>query len=205
MPSWFGLNVPQQLLNSCWKLVRQRTVGSPARDYIPVLRVIDQARYIAGKLFGRKDWASDDKADKAREYRSKQQVYINKLLGDLKDRVESGDRTPSILGNIFCQDLLSYEEVLLAAYTGSMFFRLRSLFRYHRLMTARGQSPLASTSATRLLGPSATSPIGPICSRTVSRLFVRCITANHPSPMNSTVSSMSELCTRLVNIHLNFI
>lgn len=93
------------------------------------MRVIDQVRYIASKLFGRKNWASDDKAEKAREYRTKQQVYINKLLGDLKDRVESGDETPSILGNIFRQDLLSYEEVLLAAYTGSMFFRFRYRFR----------------------------------------------------------------------------
>lgn len=194
-----------QVWNSCWKVVRQRTIGSPARDYVPIFRIADQARYIASKLFGRKDWASNDQAEKAHEYRSKQQVYINKLLGDLKDQVESGDETPSILGNILRQNLLSYEEVLLASYTGSMFIHLRDLFRYHRLITARGQSPLASTSATRLLGPLATSPIGLICSRMASRLFVRYIMGNHPSRMNSTVSNMSELCTPLVDLNFTSI
>lgn len=75
---------------------------------------------MASKLFGVKEWAVDEKAEKAGEYRSMQQAYINKMLGDLKDRIASGDETPSILGNIFRQGLLKDEEVLLASYTGSM-------------------------------------------------------------------------------------
>lgn len=75
---------------------------------------------MASKLFGVKEWAFDEKAEKAREYRRMQQVYINKMLGDLKDRLASGDKTPSILGNILRQGLLNDEEVLLASYTGSM-------------------------------------------------------------------------------------
>lgn len=43
------------------------------------------------------------------------------MLGGLKERIESGDETPSILGNILRQGLLKEEEVLLASYTGSKF------------------------------------------------------------------------------------
>lgn len=50
-----------------------------------------------------------------------QQVYINKMVGGLKERIENGDETPSILGNILRQGLLKEEEVLLASYTGSKF------------------------------------------------------------------------------------
>ncbi|CAD6579779.1 MAG: hypothetical protein ASARMPRED_009248 [Alectoria sarmentosa] len=100
-------------------IFRQRTIASPARDYIPVLRAAGRARYMASKLFGIKEWAVDEEAEKAREYRSMQQAYINKMLGDLKDRIASGDETPSILGNIFRQGLLKDEEVLLASYTGN--------------------------------------------------------------------------------------
>ena len=75
---------------------------------------------MASKLFRIEEWAVDEKADKAREYRKTQQVYVNKMLGDLKDRLVSGDETPSILGNILRQGLLNDEEVLLASYTGSM-------------------------------------------------------------------------------------
>ena len=76
---------------------------------------------MASKLFGIKEWAVDENAEKAHEYRNMQQAYINKMIGDLKDRIASGDETPSILGNIFRQGLLKDEEVLLASYTGSVF------------------------------------------------------------------------------------
>ena len=105
---------------SCINLVRQRTVGSPARDYIPVLRAAGRVRYMASKIFGIKDWAFDEEAVKAREYRRTQEKYINTMVGDLKDRLASGDETPSILGNILRQGLLNDEETLLASYTGSM-------------------------------------------------------------------------------------
>ncbi|KAL8883080.1 MAG: hypothetical protein Q9198_000003 [Flavoplaca austrocitrina] len=99
-------------------IFRQRTVGSPIRDYIPVMRAAGQVRYTAGKLLKIKDWSFDEKEEKAREYRRTQQVYINKMVGDLKTRIESGDETPSILGNILRQGTLKEEEVLLASYTG---------------------------------------------------------------------------------------
>lgn len=75
---------------------------------------------MAGKLLRIKEWAVDEKMEKAREYRTMQQVYIHKMVGDLKDRIAAGDETPSILGNILRQGLLTEEMVLLASYTGSM-------------------------------------------------------------------------------------
>lgn len=102
------------------KTVRQRTIGSPARDYIPILRVAGWVRYSVGKVLGIKDWSFDEKEEKARYYRRRQQVYIQKMLGGLKERIANGDETPSILGNILRQGLLKDEEVLLASYTGSM-------------------------------------------------------------------------------------
>jgi phenylacetate 2-hydroxylase len=110
--SWTHANA---FLNS----VRQRTVGSPARDYIPALRAAYETRAFVSRLLGQKG-SFDEKEEKAREYRRRQQSYIDKMLGELKKRMASGDETPSILGNIFRQGLLSDEEVLLASYTGSM-------------------------------------------------------------------------------------
>ena len=106
---------------------------------------------MAGKLFGINDWASDEKEEQAREYRRLQQTYINKMLGELKSRIASGDETPSILGNIFRQGLLRDEEVLLASYTGSKFFILVFLKSYH-LLTACQQLLLESTSVIPSLG-----------------------------------------------------
>ncbi|KAF4311842.1 putative cytochrome p450 phenylacetate 2- protein [Botryosphaeria dothidea] len=99
-------------------IFRQRTVGSPARDYIPIMRAAGRLRYVAGKALGIKDWTFDEKEEKAREYRRNQQVYIDKMLLGLKERVANGDQTPSILGNILRQGLLKDEEILLASYTG---------------------------------------------------------------------------------------
>ena len=84
-------------------------------------------RYTAGKSFGIKEWSFDEKEEKAHEYRKTQQVYINKMLDGLKDRIASGDETPSILGNILRQGLLKDEEILLASYTGSMCFSITIL------------------------------------------------------------------------------
>lgn len=83
------------------------------------MRAAGQVRYTAGKLLKIKEWSFDEKEEKAREYRRTQQVYIDKMVGDLKTRIESGDETPSILGNILRQGTLKEEEVLLASYTGS--------------------------------------------------------------------------------------
>ena len=88
---------------------------------MPILRAIDRVRHIASTLLGIKEWTFDEKAKNAQEYRVTQQLYINKMLGGLKNRLASGDETPSILGNILRQGLLNNEEVLLASYTGSMY------------------------------------------------------------------------------------
>ncbi|KAJ5510162.1 hypothetical protein N7453_002265 [Penicillium expansum] len=99
-------------------IFRQRTIGSPLRDYITLWRMALSTRCKIGRILGIKSWALDEKAEKAREYRSLQQEYINQMLGSLKDRIAAGDKTPSILGNILRQNLLTEEEVHLASYTG---------------------------------------------------------------------------------------
>ena len=175
-------------------------MGSAARDYVPLLRAAGRFSYMAGKLFGIKEWAFDEKAEKAHEYRRKQQFYINKMIGDLKDRLAAGDKTPSILGNILRQGLLKDQEILLASYTGSMSFVLCHFAKPHQLLTALHQSLLASTLVTHSLGLSATSPTGPICSRTALKLSVRYTTLNHQGPANSTVSDTSRLCIPLVTL-----
>lgn len=100
--------------------VRQRTIGSPTRDYVPVIRGARQVRSVIGKLLGIKSWACDEETEKAREYRTIQQTYIHEMIAELKLRLKLGDETPSILGNMLRQGLLKEEEVLLASYTGSM-------------------------------------------------------------------------------------
>ncbi|KAL1872719.1 hypothetical protein Daus18300_004265 [Diaporthe australafricana] len=75
-------------------------------------------RYVAGKALGIKKWSVEEREETAREYRKKQQIYINKMIGDLKERIENGDEAPSILGNILRKRLLKEDEVLLASYTG---------------------------------------------------------------------------------------
>jgi hypothetical protein len=100
--------------------VRQRTIGAPARDYVPILRGAGWLRYVTRKLLGIKNWSFDKKEEKAREYRKRQQGYIKRLLGELKECLENGDETPSIMDNILRQGLLNEEEILLASNTGSM-------------------------------------------------------------------------------------
>ncbi|KAI1322612.1 putative cytochrome P450 phenylacetate 2-hydroxylase [Xylariaceae sp. FL0255] len=99
-------------------IFRQRTIGAPVRDYLPLLRGIFQIRFLVGNLLGLKNWALDEEAHKARKYRDKQQAYVNQMLADLKARLSSGDDTPSIMGGILRQGQLSDDEILLAAYTG---------------------------------------------------------------------------------------
>ncbi|KAJ5754224.1 cytochrome P450 phenylacetate 2-hydroxylase [Penicillium manginii] len=99
-------------------IFRQRTIGSPLRDYVPALSAALRVRYAIGRILGIQTWAHDEKTEKAREFRRLQQSYISKMIGDLKARVAAGDQTPSILGNIFREGTLKEEEILLAAYTG---------------------------------------------------------------------------------------
>lgn len=115
---------PKHMLDSHNILVRQRTIGSPLRDYIPVLRAVGQVRYWIMTLLGSSTWAIDKEVYNAHEFRKKQHIYIDKMLRDLRERLASGDLTPSIMGNIMRQGLLNDEEILLASYTGSMFLHL---------------------------------------------------------------------------------
>ncbi|KAF7983120.1 hypothetical protein HWV62_24077 [Athelia sp. TMB] len=98
-------------------IFRQRTVGSPARDYIPAMRAWDRMMYVLAKTVGI-EYGRDKKEEAAREYRRLQQIYINDLLAGLRERIDNGDETPSILGNIMRTAGLKDEEILLASYTG---------------------------------------------------------------------------------------
>lgn len=117
-----GTALPAELISHLayneTNIFRQRTVGSPARDYIPMMRAFDRLKYGAYKLVG-SEATGDPKEAAAREYRRLQQVYINDLIAGLKGRIEDGDETPSILGNIMRSGTLKDEEILLASYTGS--------------------------------------------------------------------------------------
>lgn len=101
-------------------IFRQRTVGFPARDYVPILRGVKRVIYSIGKALGIESWSCDEAEDRARGYRRKQGVYIDKLLHDLKADIEAGTAPPSIMGNILRRNLLNDTEILLASYTGSM-------------------------------------------------------------------------------------
>ncbi|PPJ60972.1 hypothetical protein CBER1_11796 [Cercospora berteroae] len=99
-------------------IFRQRTVGFPARDYVPILRGVKRIIYSIGKTLGIESWSCDEAEDRARSYRRKQGVYIDKLLHDLKADIEAGTAPPSIMGNILRKNLLDDTEILLASYTG---------------------------------------------------------------------------------------
>lgn len=66
-------------------------------------------------------YGRDQKEEAAKEYRRLQQIYITDLLVGLRKRIDSGDETPSILGNIMRSGVLKDEEILLASYTGSSY------------------------------------------------------------------------------------
>lgn len=118
----FGTALPDSLISHVayneTNIFRQRTVGSPARDYIAILRVWDRMVYWISSIFGLRYGASE-KEEMAKEYRHLQQIYINDLLKGLRERIENGDETPSIMGGMMRSGVLSDEEVLLASYTGS--------------------------------------------------------------------------------------
>jgi hypothetical protein len=117
-----GTRLPESLIShlACneTNIFRQRTVGTPARDYIPVLRFYQQVLYSVAKTVGIRH-GRDEIEDAAREFRRLQQIYINDILAGLRERVDAGDETPSILGNIMRTTNLKNEEILLASYTGS--------------------------------------------------------------------------------------
>lgn len=117
-----GTALPESLISHLayneTNIFRQRTIGSPARDYIAAMRVWDRMLYTVSSSLGFK-FGVNEKEEKAKEYRRLQQIYINDLLAGLRERVNNGDETPSILGSIMRSGALKDEEILLASYTGS--------------------------------------------------------------------------------------
>lgn len=82
-----------------------------------MLRAWGRLRHAISRMgFG---FVRDKKEETAREYRSRQQIYIDKFVFDLRSRVNDGDEVSSILGNMMRTTSLKDEEILLASYTGS--------------------------------------------------------------------------------------
>jgi phenylacetate 2-hydroxylase len=107
------------------EVFRQRTIGSPAHDYIPIMRAwnktIDRVASTLGWQYGR------NKVEvHAKEYRRFQEVYINDLVAGLRKLIESGDETPSYLGNIMRTTSLNDEEILLSSYSVGTYLFLHS-------------------------------------------------------------------------------
>jgi hypothetical protein len=120
MEQLVGTPLPEALISHIayneMEVFRQRTIGSPAHDYIPIMRAwnktIDRVASTLGLQYGR------NKAEvHAKEYRGFQEVYINDLVAGLRKRIENGDETPSYLGNIMRTTSLNDEEILLSSYT----------------------------------------------------------------------------------------
>lgn len=175
-------------------------MGSPASDYIPLLEGAGAVRRAIGKTLGIKSWSVDQFRENAREARRVQQIYTNKMIDDLKERIENGDETPSILGNILRQKILTDEEVLLASYTGSMFsFHFPYQYVLHYLTDFYQQSLLELMLATRSPGLSLTSRTGPTCRRLATRLFRKCMVVSHPNHTSLIVSNSLRLCIWLAS------
>lgn len=117
-----GVSLPESFISHLayneTNIFRQRTIASPARDYIPLMRTWDRMMYSIASTLGIQ-YGRDKKEEAAKEYRRLQQIYITDLLAGLRERIDNGDETPSILGNIIRSGTLKDEEILLASYTGS--------------------------------------------------------------------------------------
>ena len=98
------------------EVFRQRTVGSPAHDYIPIMRAWNKTIDRVASTLGLK-YSCNKVEVRAREYRDFQEVYINDLVAGLRKRVEDGDETPCYLGNIMRTTSLNDEEILTSSYT----------------------------------------------------------------------------------------
>lgn len=121
-------------------IFRQRTLGSPARDYIPLLRVFEHLKSVAYKMIG-SEASSDAKEAAAREYQRLQQVYISDLLAGVKCQIENGDETPSILGKIMRSGALKDEEILLASSTGSECTQFYGMIHANKLRSCCWRQP----------------------------------------------------------------
>jgi phenylacetate 2-hydroxylase len=122
-----GTSLPESFISHLayneTNIFRQRTIASPARDYVPLMRVWDRIMYNITSTLGMQ-YGRDEKEEAAKKYRRLQQIYITDLLAGLRERIDNGDGTPSILGNIMRSGALKDEEILLASYTGSSYWHI---------------------------------------------------------------------------------
>lgn len=105
-------------------IFRQRTIGVPARDYVPILRAWDRMLDSIASMFNIQ-YGRDKHTENAKEYRRLQEIYTDDLLAGLRERINNGDETPSILGNIMRNGSLKDEDIVLASYTGSPYHASR--------------------------------------------------------------------------------
>ncbi|KAF8492259.1 cytochrome P450 [Gautieria morchelliformis] len=99
-------------------IFRQRAIGVPVQDYIPLLRLWNEKLYKVSSKFGL-SWGSSELERLAKEYRRAQEIYVNDLLTGLRERIENGDESPSVFGNLMRTVSLSHEDLLLIFNTGT--------------------------------------------------------------------------------------
>ncbi|KAJ1323214.1 3-hydroxyphenylacetate 6-hydroxylase [Microdochium nivale] len=99
-------------------IFRQRSLGSPMRDYIALLRMLRKLRESVLGFAGLKQLAFDKEMAEAAEYDAQQADYLPRLVNDLRNRMVAGDDTACILGNILRQGLLNEDELLSISKTG---------------------------------------------------------------------------------------
>jgi hypothetical protein len=124
----FGTSMSEALVSHLahneTNIFRQRTIGVPARDYVPILRAWDRMLDSIASMFNIQ-YGRDKHTENAKEYRRLQEIYTDDLLAGLRERINNGDETPSILGNIMRNGSLKDEDIVLASYTGSPYHASR--------------------------------------------------------------------------------
>jgi phenylacetate 2-hydroxylase len=98
-------------------IFRQRAIGLPAQDYIPLLRLWSQTLYKVSSKFGLSLGRSEEQR-LAKEFHEVQKAYIRDLMKGLRERIENGDESPSMLGNIMRTASLSHQDLLILFHTG---------------------------------------------------------------------------------------
>jgi hypothetical protein len=98
-------------------IFRQRAIGLPAQDYIPLLRLWSQTLYKVSSKFGLSLGRSELET-LAKKYRKVQEIYVHDLMKGLRERIENGDESPSMLGNLMRTVSLSHQDLLLIFHTG---------------------------------------------------------------------------------------
>ncbi|KAJ6474815.1 putative cytochrome P450 phenylacetate 2-hydroxylase [Mycena sanguinolenta] len=133
------------------KVLRQRNLGTPWHDYVPLVAFAEKAILVISSPFlsllrplRLSSWLKsfNDAENHAEELRRVEISYCQRLLRDLHQRLDNDDTTPSILGDLFRglpEPLTSKEELLFAT-------------------TLAGAGMSAGTTLTWLTGKLAVSP-----------------------------------------------